>query len=355
MSVILASQLFGRPMRALFEIVHPADVLFFKRPLETLRSRGDEVLVLSRRKDIACDLLDEFGIPHQPISSAATGLVNLAGELIRRDVATFHAARAFKPHVMVGFGGVAISHAGKVTGIPSVSFYDSENARLQTRITWPFISRVYVPQSYSGKLPETRTTLLPGVKELSFLHPTAFEANRETAIAAGLDEGRDNFFVRVVAWRANHDAGKSGWSSGLLRHVVSRLSEVGKVHLSSETPLPDDLLEHAYTGPKNAVHHLMANCRLLVGESATMASEAAVLGVPAIYAGSDFPGYTHELETAGLTRNLVDACAETLIPLIEDLLATPKVQIEEARDEYVAKCPDWGEEVVNALDRHQKP
>ncbi|MBT8460544.1 MAG: hypothetical protein KJN60_12815 [Boseongicola sp.] len=46
-------------MRVLFEIVHPADVLFFKRPLETLRARGDEFLVLSRHKDIACDLLDE--------------------------------------------------------------------------------------------------------------------------------------------------------------------------------------------------------------------------------------------------------------------------------------------------------
>ncbi|NNE88055.1 MAG: hypothetical protein HKN27_08260 [Silicimonas sp.] len=340
-------------MRVLFEIVHPADVLFFKRPLETLRARGDEFLVLSRHKDIACDLLDEFGIPHQPISSSATGLANLAGELIRRDVATFRAARAFRPSVMVGFGGVAISHAGKVTGIPSVSFYDSENATLQTRITWPFISRLYVPQSYSGKVPKERTTLLPGVKELSFLHPTAFKANSDKAIAAGLDEERDNFFVRVVAWRANHDVGKSGWSGDLLRHVVSRLSEVGKVHLSSEAPLPDDLLEHTYTGPKNAVHHLLAHCRLLVGESATMASEAAVLGVPAIYAGRDFPGYTRELETAGLTRNLVDARAETLIPLIEEMLAIPKVQIEAARDEYIAKCPDWGKAVVDALDRHQ--
>lgn len=342
-------------MRALFEIVHPADVLFFKRPLETLRARGDEVLVLSRHKDIACDLMDEFGIPHQPISSAATGLANLAGELIRRDGATLRAARAFKPHVMVGFGGVAISHVGKMTGIPSVSFYDSENATLQTRITWPFISRLYVPQSYRGKVPEARTTRLPGVKELSFLHPTAFKADRETAIAAGLDEARDNFFVRVVAWRANHDTGKSGWTVDLLRHVVLRLSEVGKVHLSSETPLPDELQEHRYKGPKNVVHHLLANCRLLVGESATMASEAAVLGVPAIYAGQDFPGYTRELESAGLTRNLVDARAETLGPLIEDLLAIPKVQIEAARDVYVANCSDWGNAVVDALDRHKKP
>lgn len=339
-------------MRALFEIVHPADALFFKRPIEALRSRGDEVLVLSRRKDITCDLLDEFGIPHRPVSVAATGTARLALELARRDVAVFRAAREFCPDVMAGFGGVAISHAGRVAGIPAVSFYDSENAMLQTRLTWPFITHLYVPEAYGGATPEDRTTRLPGVKELSFLHPSAFRADYETALAAGLDPERENFFVRVVAWRANHDLGKRGWSADLLRSVIGYLSGAGAVHLSSETPLPDDLRMYEYRGPRNAVHHLLAHCRALVGESATMASEAAVLGVPAIYAGRDFPGYTRELEAAGLIRNLHEVDSGTLLPEIDRLLATPKRQIEAARDRYVAACPDWGQAVVDALDRH---
>ncbi|PWE28765.1 hypothetical protein DDZ14_18750 [Maritimibacter sp. 55A14] len=339
-------------MRALFEIVHPADVLFFKRPMEALRARGDEILVLSRRKDIACDLLDEFRISHRPVSAAATGVMNLAAELARRDLAVYRAARAFRPDVMVGFGGVAISHAGRAAGIPAVSFYDSENATLQTRLTWPFITHLYVPKAYGGATPGGRTTRLPGVKELSFLHPSAFRADRATALAAGLDPERENFFVRVVAWRANHDLGKAGWPADLLSSVVARLSEAGAVHLSSETPLPDDLRMYAYRGPKNSVHHLLAYCRMLVGESATMASEAAVLGVPAIYAGRDFPGYTRELEAAGLIRNLEGAEAGTLLPAIDRMLAVPKHETEAARDRYVAACPDWGEAVVDALDRH---
>ncbi len=339
-------------MRALFEIVHPADALFFKRPIEMLQSRGDEILVLSRRKDIACDLLDEFGIRHRPISTAASGIMNLAAELARRDLAIYRAARTFRPDVMIGFGGVAISHAGRAAGIPTVSFYDSENATLQTRLTWPLITHLYVPEAYGGAIPSGRTTRLPGVKELSFLHPSAFQPDRATALAAGLDPERENFLVRVVAWRANHDLGKAGWSSELLRSVVMRLSEAGAVHLSSEMPLPADLKEFAYRGPKNAVHHLLAHCRALVGESATMASEAAVLGVPAIYAGRDFPGYTRELETMGLIRNLESSEAATLLPAIDRMLSVPKRDIETARDCYVAKCPDWSQAVVDALDRH---
>ena len=339
-------------MRALFEIVHPADVLFFRRPMEALRARGDEILVLSRHKDIACALLDEFGIAHRPISTAATGIARLAAELVQRDIAVYRAARAFRPDVMIGFGGVAISHAGRAAGIPSVSFYDSENAALQTRLTWPFITHLYVPRAYGGPTPTGRTTRLPGVKELSFLHPGAFRADRGTALAAGLDPGRENFFVRVVAWRANHDLGKAGWPVDLLRAVVARLSEAGAVHLSSETPLPEDLRPHAYRGPKNAVHHLLAHCRMLVGESATMASESAVLGVPAIYAGRDFPGYTRELEAAGLTRNIPPAEAGSLLPVMEEMLARPIEETAAARDRYVASCPDWGQAVVDALDRH---
>lgn len=339
-------------MRVLFEIVHPADALFFKRPIEALRTRGDEILVLSRHKDIACELLDAFGIPHRPVSTAATGVVNLAAELVRRDVAVWRAARAFRPDVMVGFGGVAISHAGRAAGIPAISFYDSENATLQTRLTWPFITHLYVPDAYGGATPPGRTTRLPGVKELSFLHPSAFRADLDTARAAGLDPDRENFFVRVVAWRANHDVGKAGWPADLLRAVVARLSRDGTVHVSSETPLPDDLRVHAYRGPKNAVHHLLAHCRALVGESATMASEAAVLGTPAIYAGRDFPGYTRALETAGLIRTLDGAGAGTLLPAIDRLLAVPKPETLAARDRYVAACPDWGRAVVDALDRH---
>lgn len=340
------------PMRVLVDIVHPADVLFFKRPIDMLRARGDDVRILSRHKDVTCDLLDAFGFDHRPISRAGTGVLKLGLELAARDIAVLREIQRFRPQAMTGFGGVAIAHAGRLTGVPSVAFYDSENATLQTRITWPFIGHLYVPQAYAGTTPDGRTTRLAGTKELSFLHPSAFRPDRTAALAAGLDPDRDNFFVRVVAWRANHDVGKAGWSEELLRRTVSRLSAVGKVHLSSETPLPGDLTQYLYQGPKDQVHHLLAQCRLLVGESATMASEAAVLGTPAIYAGRDFPGYVRELEDAGLIRNIDGVTEQTLSSAIDAALAQPKAEVRAARDAYVAACPDWSQAVVDALDRH---
>ena len=129
-------------MRILIDIVHPADVLFFKRPVEMLMVRGDAVEIVSRRKDVACDLLDEFGLAHRAISTAGHGIFGLAAELIGRDWAMLRAARRFRPDTMIGFGGVSISHAGRLIKRPSISFYDHDNATPQTRITWPVISRL---------------------------------------------------------------------------------------------------------------------------------------------------------------------------------------------------------------------
>jgi predicted glycosyltransferase len=166
----------------------------------------------------------------------------------------------------------------------------------------------------------------------------------------GIEPERDNFLVRVVAWRANHDVGKKGWTPEVLREVIAQLSSLGKVHLSSELPLPDELEPLRYRGPSAKIHHLLGHCRLLVGESATLASEAAILGVPSIYAGRDFPCYVRALEAVGLAMNVAERTPEAISGAIDEALARPLAEIADARDAYVAACPDWAEVVVQALD-----
>ena len=331
-------------LRILIDIVHPADVLFFLRPIRFWQERGDELLVLSRHKDVTCDLLDEFGIAHIPVTSASKGLVGLGSELLKRSFAIWRHARGFRPDVMVGFGGVSISHAGKLSGIPALSFYDTEEATLQARVTWPFITHVFVPESYDAPLPEGRFTRIPGIKELSYLHPDGFRPDMQKAQKAGLDPEQDNFFIRVVSWDANHDFGKQGWDASTLRSVIAQLP--GKIHLSSETPLPPDLQQYRYYGKLSQVHHLIAHCRLVVGESATMAAEAAVLGVPTIFSG-DYRGYIEELEKFGL---IVQSAQQDLPDAICAALKEGRASQMRKRDSYVEQAQDWALRIIGAVD-----
>jgi len=337
-------------MRILVDIVHPADVLFFRHPLKRLMGEGAEVLIASREKDVACDLLDEFGLPHRVASRAGRGTFGLARELLVRDAAIWRMAGRFRPDVMVGFGGVAIAHVGKLTGIPSVSFYAADTANLQTRLTWPFITRLYVPEPYAGPVPEGRTTRFPGVKELSYFHPENFVADAELARQNGWDDTCDNFFLRTVGWGANHDLGKSGWSDEDLLMLVERLSARGKVHISSERGLPARLRPYLYGGDRSALHHVMAHCRLYVGESATMAHEAAFLGVPAIYDGADHPGTTRELASHGMLVALRQPGLEALTKAVDGLLTAERQQeTRAARDAYLADRPNLAGYIADAI------
>lgn len=280
--------------------------------------------MVSRVKDVTCELLDELGVAHLPISEAGSGIVGLGLELVWRDWGMFKAVRKAKPDVMIGFGGVSISHVGKLLGVPSLSFYDTEVASLQTRITWPFISHLYVPQCYTGAVPEGRVSRFEGYKELSYLHPNHFKVDEGRAVVAGYDTEKPNYFLRFVSWGANHDIGKSGWDLATVTAVVAVLAEKGKVHISSEKPLPAALAQYAYEGRFSDVHHLMALCTAYLGESATMAAEAAVLGVPAVFAADDYRGYIAEMVEAGQIAHCAEVEADKVLAALADIEKTYK-------------------------------
>ena len=299
-------------MKIVVDIVHPADVLFFLNPIRQWQRWGHQVFVASRRKDVTVSLLDAFSIDHTVVSSAGTNLPGLALELVRRDIAMLRFIRKHKPDVLVGFGGVAISHAGKLLGLPSVSFYDTERAPLQLSLTLPFISHFYVPDSYDGPIARNRTHRFRGTKDLSYFHPDNFAPDKATALTAGLVEGERNYFIRLVGWKANHDIGYAGWDARTLERFVGHLSTLGKVHISSEAPLPASMESLRYRGGEARIHHLLAHCTCYIGESATMAAESALLGVPAVYAATDRRCYTEELAAQGLLITLTQVDYEAL-------------------------------------------
>lgn len=342
-------------MRILVEVVHPAHVLFFKNAIERMQARGDIVKIVSRHKDITCDLLEQFGFPHQPISIAGQGKFGLAKELVIRDLRLLKIARNFRPDIMLGFGGVAISHVGKLINTPSVSFYDTDTATLQNSLTWPFISHLYVPQAFSAPVPVGRTSRFNGGKELSYFHPENFRANDKKALENGWDKDRPNFFIRTVSWGANHDMGKTGWSHETVQALIAKLSPIGKIHFSSENALPKSLEQYRFIGTKSEVHHLLAKCRLYIGESATMASEAGMLGVPAIYDGFDHPGSTKAQADSGMITILRHDSTEALLAAVDRLLDNDAVEkLQKNRAVYLADRPNLSDLIMEAVDLHAR-
>ncbi|MDP3668898.1 MAG: DUF354 domain-containing protein [Telluria sp.] len=345
-------------MRFLIDICHPAHVHFFRHPVAILRERGHEVLITSRMKEVAIPLIASLGWEHLPLSCASSGKpLGILKELAQRDLALYRVVREFRPHAMAAIGGIFIAHAGIATRTPSVVFYDTETARLQNLLTYPFASQVVVPECYKAWLPK-RSTRYRGYHELSYLRPERFTPNSSIAHVNGIDPQRDNYLIRLVSWQANHDIGERGWSNVLLNAVVAHLSQRGKVIISAEGRLPPNLQPLAYQGDPLQLHHVMAHCRLLVGESATMASEAAILGVPAIYAAHTILGYTTEQEQRySLVRNIRTLAKEPLISAIEELLANPPEAWATKRAKLLADTIDVASYVADRIEEqgHRYP
>lgn len=284
-------------MRILIDITHPAHAHFFKNPIKILKNQGHEILITSRTKDNATDLLDNFDFPHTILTTAAQdkNLFSFAKELIKRDYLLSKIVKKYKPDVLGAIGGTFIAHAGFITNTPSIVFYDTENAKLQNLITYKFASLVITPQCYESWLPKNNIKY-SGYHELSYLDPAYFKPDRGLAIQNGIKPGKDNFFIRIVSWNANHDIGENGITKKTLEKIVHKLSKNGNVIISSESDLPLHLEVFKYKGEIPDIHHVLSQCKAYVGESATMASEAVALGIPAVYAANTSRGYINEQE-----------------------------------------------------------
>jgi hypothetical protein len=119
-----------------------------------------------------------------------------------------------------------------------------------------FITEWHVPESWQGRVAEGRTFPFSGVASSS-LTCTPTISERTQTLPGRRDGTRHGtiFMVRTVAWKANHDQGRSGIPSDQLRAIVADLSARGKVHISAEGDLPPDL-KPTVTGARNPVPSL---------------------------------------------------------------------------------------------------
>ena len=284
-------------MRILIDITHPAHVHFFKNPIAILKEQGHQILITSRIKDNATQLLDDLNLKHEVLSSESKNknLFLFLKELIKRDYRLSKFIYNHKPDVLGAIGGTFIAHSGLLTNTPSVIFYDTENANLQNLITYPFASLVVVPKCYESWLPK-KSIRYSGYHELSYLDSKYFEPNKGIALQNGIEPEKDNFLIRLVSWNANHDIGESGLSQKTIEKVTNKLLKSGNVIISSESKLPSSLVKYKYNGNFSDIHHVLSQCKAFIGESATMASEAVILGIPTVYAANTSRGYINEQE-----------------------------------------------------------
>ncbi len=273
-------------MRALFDIVHPAHVHFFRHIVRGLEQRGHEARIVAREKDVTTALLDRLGFSYETVGrSGKKSMFGQAGELLGRDLALARIAKEFGADVIVT-RNPAGAQAGRLLGIPAI--FDTDDGRAAGIHFWsaaPFATVITTPDCFEEDY-GLKHVKYAGYKQTAYLHPNHFTPDRGVLDELRLQPGERFFIVRFVAMVASHDVGEGGLSADAKCAIVALLQQHGRVLLSSEGEIPADLAALKFPLPPDKLHDVLAFADLLIGDSQTMAAEAAVLGTPSLRVSS---------------------------------------------------------------------
>jgi len=329
----------------LVDINHPAQVHLFKQATRGWQRRGHEVLLVAREKDVTLELLAAYDLPFVKGTVKGPHRLGLAAELVRKAGRLVRLGHRFRPDVVTSLGSVAAAWACAVLRRPHIAFEDTEHSIGELALYRPFTSVICTPTWFRRDL-GPKQIRYRGLHELAYLHPKYFQPDASVLARYGLTAQTPYAIIRLVSWGAAHDIGQSGFSQETCRRLVRALDRSARVLITSETPLEAAWGDYRFVGRPEDIHHLLAFARLYVGEGATMATEAAVLGTPSIYVSS-LVGTMGNFEELADRYDLLrayrsgEAAVEQAVRLIED---------KEARNQWQAKRRRFLDETIDVTE-----
>jgi predicted glycosyltransferase len=281
-------------MRIVVDIGHPAHVHLFKNFVWEMENRGHEILITASKKEVSLRLLDAYGFDYIPLGSYGFSIVRKIANIPVMDLRMYRAVKSFKPDIFVGMASVRAAHLSKLMGKASITFQDTEPGIRQDKILYgQFTDAILTPSCFKEDLGKKQIRY-NGCHELAYLHPNYFKPNPAVLDELGLSRDDTFIILRFVAWRSSHEVGKHSTINKM--RLVRELENYGRVFITSEGQLPNELEQYKIKVSPEKLHDLLFYASLYVGEGSTTASECAILGTHAIYVNTLRLGYTDEEE-----------------------------------------------------------
>lgn len=317
-------------MNILFDINHPAHVHLLRNAYFLLTASGHRVMVVVKEIPSAMRLLDLYGIPYTNIGKKDDALMKKGLDQLAYDRRLLRLVRELGIEMGVG-SSINIAHVSKLSKMKSIILDDDDDEvePLFVKFGHPFADTILSPADTPRR--SKKTVYVNAYHELAYLHPNRFTPDPSVLDDAGVTKGEPYFIMRFNAFKAHHDVGVVGLTIENKRRLVKYLSSKGKVFITTERDIDDEFKPYQLEVSPEKAHSLMYYATMLVGDSQTMTSEAAVLGTPAIRCNT-FVGRIHYLEEEeheyGLTYGYRPEQSEEMFAKIEELLSMPNLKEE---------------------------
>ena len=339
-------------MKYIFELNHPKHYYQFKYIMRQLREDGHQIVVLARDKDVLLNVLREEGVDFHIFGVHKK---KLSGKIIatpRLLLNYWRIARREKVDVIVSKASFYGALVAKLLGAKSVIFPDSEVVKVTNRYVVPLATLVVTPGSF--KLDYGKKHLrINGLFEDCYLAPDVFAADK--SVVAQYDLKTPYAVLRFVGWYANHDVNNSGFTLEQKKALIHAIEPHMSVYISSEKKLPGDLQQYQLPTPASTIHSVLTYADLYLGDSQTMATEAALLGTPAIRSNSfvgpnDMSNFKVLEQQYGLLRNIRHF--DDVLTAVKDFASNSrKEEWLQKKQAYFAKVGNANQQIVDMLEK----
>jgi uncharacterized protein len=289
-------------MRIIIDIGHPGHVHYFRNLFMNLELHGHKIRIVARDKEVTFKLLDQY---QMPFTSRGKGKKSFIGRFVYLLYASFLIFRLgfkFKPDIVISFSSPYASLASLFLRCTNIVLDDTEVGRFERYVYKPLSDLIITPKAFREEL-GSKHFRFDGFMELSYLLPLYFRPDKKVLEDLGIAPDEKYIIIRFVSWEARHDEGQKGLSIQQKHEIVSLCREYAKVFISSERKLPDTLDEFRLRINPHQLHDALYYASMYIGEGATTASEACILGTPAVYINSISAGTLEEEEKQGILFN----------------------------------------------------
>lgn len=326
----------SKPNRIAIFLGHPAHYHMFKHITAELESRGIVVDYLVKRKDMLEELVKRSGHSYHIVrrqECSAKGKVGLAWALVSMELNVTAYLLRYRPCLLMGTYAPVISH---LTGVPMIICCEDDTAVVPrfARTSYPYASAILAPTYCDGGPWDEKMTKYAGFQKLAYLHPLHFSPQRELVEPHLRNPERPFVLIRFAKLQAHHDKGIGGMTNSVAMNLVNMLAPHFDIYITSERPLSDNLEPYRLDINPLDIHHWMAFAAIYIGDSQSMAVEAAMLGTPSIR----FSDFAHRIgvlnaleERYHLTIGIPSNRPYILYQTVQQMIETPNLQNEYQR------------------------
>lgn len=344
-------------MRVLFFYVHPAKFHLFHNTILLLQQRGHHVDVAIANKEVLSEMLDKSGIKYFNLFPNGRKVQNLPYKLnailavLRTIWKLFRITRAGKYDCYVTDDVLTI--LGRFQGVPSIAFTDNDLKTVKLyEIIFKTATKVIAPISTNIEKYTSKKIGFKGNKAIAHLHPKYFKKDKGVLAKYKL-EGKEIFIIRLAKLNAGHDLhGNPGITDVDLEVLLSIIPNKYKILISTEREINEKNLELLMKVDPLDFTQVLAHSKFYIGDSGTIATEAAMLGVPNILINNIAKdcGVHVELNRLWNLQYYFDSfpdCVNFLKQLLQS--DTCYESFQNAKLKYFENCDDFNEVLVNSI------